>query len=152
MPKKDLGRAKQIAFQLLKFRNRSIQEIKDRLKRKSFPDDIILQTIVFLVRLRYLNDEEFALSFAQSRLAKPLGFRRIFFELEQKGVDREIIEQTLEKLKQGHSEEDIIEKLAKERFKKLKSIEKYKAKNRVYAFLVRRGFNPELVKGVMEKL
>jgi Uncharacterized protein conserved in bacteria len=86
MPKRDLVGAKRIAFQMLKFRNRSRREIYDRLKRKGFSEEIISQAIDFLARLKYLDDEEFARSWSQSRIAKPLGLRRISFELKQKGV------------------------------------------------------------------
>ncbi len=152
MPKKDFVNAKRTAFQLLKFRDRSNQEIYDRLARKGFSEEIISKTIDFLERLKYLNDAEFALNFSQSRLAKPLGLRRIFFELRQKGVDKKIIEQTLQKLKQGYSEFDVVAKIARDKFKKTKSPDELKAKRRVYGLLLRRGFNPETVKDVIEKL
>jgi regulatory protein len=153
MPKRDLSRAKQIAFQLLKFRSRSRQEIIDRLRQKKFPEEIVAQTIDFLARLEYLDDEQFAFSFLQSRLAKPLGLKRIFFELKQKGVDKQIIEQAIERVKQkGYTEIEIVEKMAKDKFRKNKITDKYKAKARVYGFLMRRGFNPEVIKEAVDNL
>lgn len=152
MPKRDLVSAKRIAFQLLKFRSRSCYEIRDRLKRKGFPEEVISQTINFLTRLKYLDDTEFARSWSQSRLNKPLGVRRISFELKQKGVEKNIIEQTLEKLKQGYSEAQIIERIAKGKFKKMKALDEFKAKRRIYGHLIRRGFNPETVKEAIDNL
>lgn len=153
MPKRDLGQAKQIAFQLLRFRSRSVKEIRDRLKQKGFPEEIISQTIDFLERLRYLNDDEFAFNFCRSRLAKPLGLKRIFFELKQKGVAKEIIEHTLGKIKQGnYSEREIVEKIAQDKFKKFKSLDKFKAQRCLYGWLMRRGFNPEVIKEAIESL
>lgn len=152
MPKRDFASAKRVAFQLLKFRNRSEFEIADRLKRKGFSQDLIEKTIDFLKRLKFINDEEFALIYAKSRLEKPLGLRRISFDLREKGVSQEIIEETLVNLKQGYRESEIVEKIARDKFKKINSIEKYKAKSRVYAFLVRRGFNPDVIKEVFDNL
>jgi len=152
MQKRDLVSAKRIAFQLLKFRNRSRQEIRDRLKKKCFPEEVIIQTIDFLEQLKYLDDSEFALSWSQARLAKPLGLRRIFFELGQKGIDKQIIDKTLQKLKQGYHESEIVEKIVKEKIKRMKSLDEYKAKNRIYGYLIRRGFNPDTIKEVIENL
>lgn len=152
MPKRDLASAKRNAFQMLKFRNRSRREIYDRLKRKGFPEEIISQVIDFLTRLKYLDDAEFARSWSQSRIAKPLGLRRISFELKQKGVEKKIIEQTLEKLKQGYSEQRVIEGIAKEKFNKMKSLDEFKAKSRIYGHLIRRGFNPEAIKEAIDNL
>ncbi len=152
MAVKDLTQAKSIAFLLLKFRNRSKFEIADRLKRKSFSREIISQTVDFLERLNYLNDAEFAYSWTVSRLAKPLGLKRIFFELEQKGIAKPVIEQTLEKLKKGYLELETVEKIAKDKFKKMKSLDEYKAKRRLFGYLMRRGFNPETIKEVVDSL
>ncbi len=153
MAEKNLASAKQIAFQLLKFRSRSRQEIVERLRRKGFPEEIITQTLDFLARLKYIDDTQFAVSWAQSRLAKPLGLRRILFELEQKGVNKEVIEETLSKIKSsGYRETEVIDRMAKEKFKKIKSPDKYQAKSRVYGFLMRRGFSPEAVKEAVDNL
>ncbi|MDP3143330.1 MAG: regulatory protein RecX [Candidatus Omnitrophota bacterium] len=149
---RDLSAAKRIAYQLLKFRARSEREIRDRLKQKGFPLGIIQQTIDYLYKLKYLNDGEFALAWTNSRILKPLGLRRIAFELKQKGIAPEVIEETFNGLKGKYQEYDTVMELAKNKFKKMKDIEEYKAKQRIFSFLTRRGFKLDTINEVMDNL
>jgi len=147
---KDISSAKCIAYQLLKFRARSEKEIRDRLRQKCFPPKIINQTVDHLYRLKYLNDREFATAWVNSRILKPLGLRRISFELKEKGIPEEIITETLEKVKEKYREYDTVMELARSKLKKMKDIEEFKAKRRVYSFLARRGFNLDTINEVMD--
>lgn len=149
---RDFTAAKRIAYQLLKFRSRSEKEIRDRLRQKGFPSEVIKQTIELLYRFKYLSDSEFASQWANSRLAKPLGLRRIAFELREKGISSEIIEDTFTGIKEKYKEYDTVMELARPKFKKMKGIEEYKAKQRIYSFLARRGFNLDTINEVMENL
>jgi regulatory protein len=144
--KKDsLEAAKEYAFLLLKFRLRSIKELEERLKKKKFNPEIIKETIAFLKEKRFLDDTIFARGWIQSRIKRPMGIRKIKQELNLKGIDKEIIESSIRELKEDYSEEDIVRELAQERFSKLKDIEPRSAQRRVYAYLMRRGFPPDIV-------
>ena len=147
---KDLSSAKRIAYQLLKFRARSEREIRDRLRQKGFTAEIINQAVDRLYQLKYLNDRDFALAWANSRLLKPLGLRRIAFELKEKGISQEIIKETLGGIKEKYREYDIVMELTKTKLKKMKDVDDYKAKRRVYSFLARRGFNLDIINEVMD--
>lgn len=144
--KKDsLDAAKEYAFLLLKFRLRSENELESRLKRKKFSPQIIRAALDFLKEKKFLDDELFARSWIRSRIRRPLGIRRIRQELNLKGIDKEIIESKLSELKEDYSEEGIVRELARERLGKLKGIEPRSAQRRVYAYLLRRGFSPEVI-------
>lgn len=137
---------------LLKFRARSEKEIYQRLKKKKFNEEIIKQVIAFLKEKNFIDDNYFAKAWIESRLRRPLGLRRIKEELRLKGVDKEIINSQIEKIKEGYCEEEIVLKLAKARLSKLKGIEPRKAKSRVFTYLLRRGFSPEIVIEVINQL
>ncbi len=77
---------------LLKFRLRSEKEIRLRLKKKKFDSKIIDETAAFLKDKDFINDNNFAHLWLESRLKRPLGLRRIKEELRQKGIAREIID------------------------------------------------------------
>ncbi len=141
----ELQRAKNYAFLLLKFRLRSEKEIYQRLKKKKFPEGIIQETLFFLRDKKFIDDNFFAKTWIESRLKKPLGLRRIKIELRQKGIDKEIIDSQLSEIKKGYSEQEIVIKTAQQRLNKLKGIEPIKAKSRVYGYLLRRGFSPEVI-------
>jgi regulatory protein len=147
-----LHRAKSYAFLLLKFRPRSEKEIYQRLKKKKFDDRIIKETVSFLKDKDFLNDACFAKAWIESRLKKPLGLRKIKEELKIKGIDRQIIDNQIQAIKKDYSEEDIVAKLARARFSKLKGIEPEKAKRRIFSYLLRRGFSPDVVMDAITQL
>ena len=140
------------AFLLFKFRLRSEKELYERLRKKKFDERIIRNTLSFLKEKGFINDNYFAKAWIEWRIKKPLGIRKLKEELKLKGIDKEIIDSQIQKLKETYREEDIVSELARVRFFKLKGIEPYKAKQRVYAYLIRRGFSPDIVMDVVSQL
>ncbi|MDD2680002.1 MAG: regulatory protein RecX [Candidatus Omnitrophica bacterium] len=144
-------KARDYAFLLLKFRLRSENELAQRLKLKKIPAETIKEVISFLKEKKFIDDNIFASAWINSRLKRPLGLRRIRQELRQKGVAKEIIEEQAAKLK-DYSEDKTVLDLAKGRLSRLKGIDPLSAKRRVYAFLLRRGFSPEIVIDTLNQL
>ncbi len=140
-----LEKAKNYAFLLLKFRPRSEKEICQRLKLKKFEPQIISQTISFLKEKDFINDSNFAGAWVASRLKRPLGLRRIRQELKIKGIANEIIDEKIEQAKGSYREEEVARGLIQQKFKTLKGVEPKKAKARIFAYLMRRGFPPDTV-------
>ena len=147
-----LVKARQRAFRLLKFRLRSEDEIRQRLKRLIFPADVIEETVRFLKEKEFIDDGIFAKLWLQSRLRRQMGLRRIIRELKEKGISADIIEEITGEAKKGYSEEKIVSDLARERLEKLKNVERGKARQRLYGWLLRRGFSPEIVFDVVNRI
>lgn len=143
-------KARNYAFLLLKFRLRSENEIRQRLKKKKFQPRIIEETIAFLKERRFIDDSSFARAWISSRLKKPLGMRRLREELRVKGISREIIENNIEEAKKSYCEEDTVKKIIREKWSKLKGIDPLKAKRRIYSYLLRRGFFPQTIMESLE--
>lgn len=147
-----LQKAKNYSFLLLKFRPRSEKEIYQRLKKKKFDDRIIKETLSFLKDKGFIDDKLFAKTWIESRLKEPLGLKKIINELNLKGIAKEIIESEILQIKENYSEEDVVTKIAKDRITKLKGTDPQKAKRRLYAYLLRRGFSGETVYDVIAQL
>jgi len=145
-------RAKKYAFLLLKFRLRSEKEIAERLKQKKFPEQAIKETVVFLKERKFIDDVAFTKAWVSSRLRRPFGLRKIKQELAQKGIAKEIIHDALAQAKEHYNESQIVSQLAQPRFSKLKGIEPLKAKARVYGYLMRRGFSPDVIMEVIRDI
>jgi regulatory protein len=145
-------KAKEYAFLLLKFRLRSEKELLQRLKQKGFSGELCQDTVNFLKEKKFIDERVFAKGWVSSRLKRPFGLRRIKQELVQKGLDKEVIQETFAQAREDYDEGSVIRLLAEKRFSKLKGIEPLKAKQRVYAYLIRRGFSPDLVGDVVKKL
>ena len=140
-----MQKAKGYAFLLLKFRLRSEREIRERLQRKKFSAEIVQEALSFLKEKSFLDDALFAREWISSRLKRPLALRRIGQELEAKGISEKIIQSQLGEAAKGYCEGAVIQQLAEEKIEKLRGIEPRKAKQRVYSYLLRRGFSPEAI-------
>jgi len=144
--------AKVYAFLLLKFRQRSRRELYQRLKDKKFNPDTIKGTLDFLQEKGFVDDAAFARAWVASRLKRPLGLRRIQQELSLKGVDKEVVCAALEEAKNDYCEEEVVRKIARERSCRAKSGDPKKNKQRIYAYLLRRGFSAETAVEVLNNL
>jgi len=147
-----LEKARKYAFLLLKFRLRSEKELYGRLKRKKFEEEIITETLFFLKNKGFIDDKIFAKAWAESRIKRPLGLQRIKQELILKGVDKEIIARQISEIKKNYPEAEIVSRIAKERFNRLKNSDPRIASRRVYAHLLRRGFSPDIVMDAISEL
>lgn len=149
---KSVQKARDYAFLLLKFRLRSVAELYERLRKKKFGEAAIKEVLVFLKERKFIDDDLFAKTWIESRLKKPLGLRRLTQELKLKGIEKEIIDNRIEEIKKSYCEADIVGILAAMRLKKLKNIDPQKAKMRVYGYLLRRGFSPEIISDAISQL
>lgn len=151
---KDLAGARNYIWRLIRFRQRSEQEIRDRLKTKEYEPKIIEDAVSDFKALGYINDKEFARSWMESRLAKPLGLRVIRLELKKKGIAEEIINGFLSEKKQTWDESAIVEKLAEKYFNTLKKKKglAQRIKPKLYGYLIRRGFSPDIVTEAISRI
>ena len=147
-----LQKARNYAFLLLKFRLRSEKELYQRLKRKKFEEGVIRETLSFLKDKAFIDDRLFTKAWIESRIKRPLGLRRIRKELNLKGIPREIIDSEIIATKENYREEDVVDRIALQKFGQLKGIAPDKAKRRLYAYLLRRGFSPEIVMDAVNQL
>jgi regulatory protein len=152
-PGRDLPEAaRAYAFLLLKFRLRSENELLSRLVQKGFSKEIAAETVDFLKNKKFIDDRLFARGWVGSRLKKPFGLRKIKQELVARGLDKEIIEDSLKEAKKDYSESQVVGGLARNRLAKLTGIDPQKAKMRTYAYLLRRGFSPDVVGETIRQL
>lgn len=138
-------KARNAVFRLLKFRSRSEKEIHEKLKVKKLPDPVIKQTIAYFKDLDLINDHQFAKDWTSSRLKKPFGINRIRLELKKKGIDPTVIEATITDATDKYDEFEVVTRLARYRASKYKNIDPEKIQQRVYGYLLRRGFNLSVI-------
>jgi regulatory protein len=138
-------KAKNYAFLLLKFRLRSEKELFWRLERKKFDAATIKRVLEFLKEKDFINDKDFAKSWSESRLKRVWGLRKIKEELKVKGIAQDTIDNQIAEIKKSYCEKEIVSEIIEKRLKKLKGIEPQKAQRRIYAYLLRRGFSPEVI-------
>ncbi len=148
-PEEPSQKALEYAFLLLKFRLRSQQEIIQRLQKKKFSEPIIKATVDFLKEKNFVNDVEFARQWISSRISRNLGLRRLKSELKLKGVPEGIIAAQIGNITPYYSEPKIIEGIVKKKLESLKGLKPEVARRRIWNYLIRRGFSPDIASDVL---
>ena len=147
MPDPELfKKAKAQAFRFLSYRERSHWELAQYLKKKEYSHPVIQQTLDYLTELNYINDQRFALEWSQFKINKnKIGRSRLYMELSVKGIDKAIIEKTLNAIYEDNPEKDLAEQCARKKWVSLKGVEKEKKKQRLVQFMQRKGFSSDII-------
>jgi len=135
---------------LLGYRERSLREIKMRMRQKGYEEKLIEKVVKYLKDRNLINDKRFTRLWAESRLKKGYGSWRIQSELEQKGVNREMADEILKDLYSGINEVQIALDLVEK--KRWVSKEPQRLTERVSNLLRRRGFSFEVISNVVEEI
>lgn len=147
----EVRRARESALTLLDYRSRTEKELERRLLQKGYPEDVVATVLAQLANIDLINDERFASDWVASRVNyRPEGKSRMQWELRQKGVSPDVIDEALEQVDED-KEYDMALELAR---KKLggSEITDRDEKRRLAAFLQRRGFHWGVVSRVLDKL
>ena len=143
--------ARNNAYALLRERPRSEAEIRRRLAMKGYGPGIADAVVSGLRGEGLVDDAKFARLWIESRMhSNPAGDVVLRHELKEKGVGDAVIEAALGEKAARFDECAIAAGIAKERFARMKKIERPKAMKRVYDFLVRRGFGFDTVRRAIE--
>jgi len=84
--------ARDRALQLLGYRERSSQELTQRLHRDGYPDGIVDEVVSRFCEVELVDDRRFASAWIRSRVSAGYGLRRIKRELREKGVADDVVE------------------------------------------------------------
>lgn len=132
-------KAKDKAYRFLGYKSRTEKELKEKLMQELYPEEIIERIIELFKRYNYINDETYAKGHINNRIKfKPMSKKMMRYELIKKGVDNEIIDNTLEKC--TINEINMAVELLHKKLKNKKYIDR-KEKERAYNYLLRRGFD-----------
>ena len=138
---------------LLRFatlRPRSEKEIRDWLRRKKIHESLHKGLFNRLKHLELLDDKKFSKWWVEQRMAfKPRGKRVLGQELRQKGVDKEIIEETLSGIKLDETK--VAGELLKKKAYRWEKLPRLEARRKMAQFLGRKGFAWETIEKIIEK-
>jgi regulatory protein len=146
--REEVGKATDRAIALLARRPRSVREVRDRLRQKGFTDATIDAAIEKLEGWDYVDDEDFARYWVENREThKPRGRRLLEQELRQKGVARDVIQETLD-------EADLDERgsavdLARAKLRSYGSLDPALARRRLGAYLGRKGYDFSTIRAAL---
>jgi regulatory protein len=130
-----------VCLRLLTVRARTRAELEAQLTKRDFPDDVSARVLDRLVEVGLLDDAAFAEQWVHTRRANAgKGKRALAAELRTKGVDPELIAETLDGVDAGEwrvrAEELVATKLRREKLD-----DEVKVTRRLVGMLARRGYN-----------
>ncbi len=146
----EIRRAKEAAFYLLDYKERTTKELERRLLQKGYSEEAVTQVITQLERIDLVNDERYATSWVASRVAgRPMGRTRMTWELRRKGVAPEQVEEALEQIDEEKEYEMALSLVEK----KLggKSVSDQETRRKIAGFLQRRGFGWDVVSRALNR-
>ena len=143
-----------VALRLLGVRARSRHEMRERLLRRGFEDDVVNDVMARLDRAGLLDDSDFAAEWVRSRHAHS-GRGRIALkqELRTKGIDAEVIDEVLADInpeaERANAAQMAAKKLATMRVDLTDRAERDKVYRRLAGMLSRRGYDQSTVIAVV---
>lgn len=147
---------KEQALQKLKhycaYQERCHQEVKDKLYELGVWSRDHDEIIASLIEENYLNEERFAIAFAGGKYrVKQWGRVKIRYELKQKQVSDYCIRKALKQIDEDQYLQ-LLQGLAKEKYDSLKKDQYIIRRKKTADYLLRRGFETDLVNEALKKL
>jgi len=158
----------------LEARPRSVDEVRRRLSRLGYREDLVEAAITRLSDLHYLDDDAFARAWVESRdRSRPRGEHALRRELELKGVDRAVVAAVLDDRRAAtpggtdaggdawaggadvasSPDDTAAERLLRRRLPAiLREVDPRRRRQRAYALLARSGFAPDLCSSVSRRV
>lgn len=143
------------ALQALALRARSQRELERWLAQKGHEREHVAAAVERLLALGLLDDAAFARSFARSRaIGRGMSRRRIQAELSRRGVERSVTDAAIAEMAEdeGFDERALVEAAAQKKLRSLSKLAPDVRRRRLYGFLARRGYPPNFVMEVVNRL
>jgi regulatory protein len=143
--------AYQRALKFLSYRMRSSQEVQRNLQEHGVSEEDIAAVLERLQRGGLVNDSRFAQAWIENRSEyRPRSRRALSYELRQKGIPEEVIEEIFDRA--GGEDEELAYQAACKQARKLKDLEWPEFRRKLGGFLARRGFTYEVIAPVVDRV
>jgi len=141
------------AMRLLNYRMRTQKELGQRLAEKKFDGETVSRVIQKLLSLGLISDSRFAEAYVASKIAsKPVGKRELERKLREKGLSKAAASEAIAEVGNEESQLELALLAAERKMHSLKRFEERKKKEKLVAFLARRGFEWSTIKAVVTKI
>lgn len=140
-------RAKLRAMNLLKSRDYTVSQLRQKLEQGGYPEAVAEEALGYVESFHYTDDLRYAVNFI-SQYENSRSRRRIEQDLLNRGIERNTLERAwAEWEEQGGSQDEwgMMQNVLEKRHFCPESAEQ-KERQKMYGFLTRRGFSPELVR------
>lgn len=148
-----LSNCKERAIYIITNYSKTEKQLRDKLKQgKKYSDEVIDETIKFLKKHNFINDEDFAKRFIElhkNQYSEKVLRQKLF----EKGIDKKIIDTVFENSEELLDSEELIKKLLLKKcpdyFDRMDEMD-MKEKQKLLAYLYRKGFSYDNISDVMK--
>ena len=138
--------ARTAALRMLARRELSAAQVRERLIGRGHASGAVDDAIVRLREAGLIDDGRVARAFARTRaLVKRHGRERVLRELRTMGIEREIARMAIDDVFGALDERDLLETALERRLRPRMALEDPAVQRRLYAAMVRQGFEAEAV-------
>lgn len=143
--------AKKYSYKLLGYRGRSEKELRERLGKKGFPENIISSVLEDLKQSGFLDDKALALNLKRQAVNnRMLGYKGAKLFMLKRGLSSGVIDSAI------HYDEDIefqnIKKLVEKKTKTMENYYTASEKKRLWDYLARRGYSFDTIKKALKNI
>lgn len=144
-----LRRAKQKAMAILKYMDRTEEELITKLVAGGYSRGISIEALQYVKKFHYVDDRRFASNYIHSKKSTK-SIRQIQIELSRKGIDKEMIQEIIEvEYDEENGEEIAIKKAIAKKTSDINSLSK-EERMKLLASLYRKGFSSENIRKYMD--
>jgi regulatory protein len=148
-PKRE-EQARDVCLRLLTVRARTRAELAGQLTKRGYPDDVSARVLDRLTEVGLIDDAAFAEEWVRSRRANSgKGKRALVAELRTKGVDADVIAETLDGVDAGEWRVQA-ERLVAARLRRENLDDEAKVTRRLVGMLARRGYSQTMAFDVVK--
>ncbi len=147
----EINKARNKALQYIAKKMRSSFEVQQKLRQVGYPLSVIEGIVQEFRDKQYIDDRDYAETFTRDFLKfKEAGVFKLKKSLQQKGIAANLIEQTIEKYFSSEQQLQKARRLAEKKLQLIK--EKEKKKERIYRYLIQKGFENSVVAQTLNDL
>ncbi len=127
------------------YQDRCHQDVEKKLRNFDLIPEAKDAILLFLIEHNFLNEERFSLHFAQGKFnQKKWGKNRIRRELQIRNIHNRLIQKSLNQINSDDYQKTIQQLYLKKK-REIKEKNPYKKKQKIYRYLVYKGFESEFI-------
>ena len=139
-PAKVVKRARNVSLHALSGKSHSVAEMRDKLRARELPEDVVEAEMAELARTGLLDDDALARDLVDRYAGRErLARRAVEAKLRHRKIPAGIIDRALDDL-ESDSEKELAVEAARDRLRKMGSLAPDVAKRRLFSYLQRKGF------------
>ena len=131
---------------------RCVKDVCDKLKTFDISEESKKEILAYLLDNRFVNDERFTRAYVRGKINQSgWGINKIRFQLQRKGIDKELIDSAISEFDQDIYREKLITILTI-KAKTIKADNVFQKRQKLAAYGIQKGFEARLVFEVMKEV